>query len=252
MNYRAKRKLEICCYSLESAIAAEKSGADRIELCDNYSEGGTTHSYATIKYSIEKLKIPVNVIIRPRGGDFLYSDIEYDIMKQDILVCKKLGVNGVVIGFLTSDGEIDIVKTKEVIEMSKPMEVTFHRAFDMCKDHLKALSQLKNIGITRVLTSGAKNTALEGINLLADLVTESQNEIIIMPGSGVNENNLSELIEHTNALEFHSSAKDFKSSDMIYHNRNIHMGSDESVEEFSKIAVDTDKVKKMKEIILST
>ncbi len=244
-----KRKLEICCYSVESAIAAEKSGADRIELCDNYSEGGTTPSYATIEYSVKKLKIPVNVIIRPRGGDFLYSDVEYETIKQDVLAIKNLNVNGIVIGFLTARGEIDIEKTQEIVDLAKPMEVTFHRAFDMCKDPLKALEQLKKIGITRILTSGAKNTASEGIVLLTEIVSKAENEIIIMPGSGVNKSNLSELIQKTKAMEFHSSAKTFENSKMNYFNKDISMGGVESVNEYSKIAVDTEKVIAMIKIL---
>ncbi len=245
-----KRKLEICCYSVESAINAEKFGADRIELCDNYSEGGTTPSYATIQYSVKKLKIPVNVIIRPRGGDFLYSDVEYKIIKQDVLATKELNANGIVIGFLTSFGEIDIEKTKEIIELAKPLEVTFHRAFDMCKDPLKALVQLKNIGITRILTSGAKNTAIEGIDLLTKLVKKAENKIIIMPGSGVNERNMNELIQKTKAIEYHSSAKTFDNSKMNYFNQDISMGGIDTVNEFSKIAIDQGIVKKMVEILL--
>ncbi len=245
-----KRKLEICCYSVESAINAERSGADRIELCDNYLEGGTTPSYATIQYSVEKLNIPVNIIIRPRGGDFLYSNVEYEIIKQDVLAAKKLNASGIVIGFLTSSGEIDIEKTKEIVELAKPLEITFHRAFDMCKDPLKAIGQLKKIGITRILTSGAKNTAIEGINLLAKLVKKAGNEIIVMPGSGINKNNLSELIQKTKAIEYHSSAKTFKNSKMNYFNKNISMGSVDSINEFRKITVDPEKVKKMIEILL--
>ncbi len=244
------RKIEICCYSVESAINAERSGADRIELCDNYLEGGTTPSYATIQYSVEKLNIPVNVIVRPRGGDFLYSDIEYEIIKQDVLAAKKLNANGIVIGFLTSSGEIDVEKTKEIVELAKPLEITFHRAFDMCKDPLKAIDQLKKIGITKILTSGAKNTAIEGVNLLAKLVKKAGNEIIIMPGSGVNETNLSELIQKTKAIEYHSSAKTFDNSKMNYFNHDISMGGIDTVNEFSKITVDPEKIKKMIEILL--
>jgi len=244
-----ERKLEICCYSLESAIAAEAYGADRIELCDNYSEGGTTPSDATIRFSVEKLKIPVNVIIRPRGGDFLYTDVEYETIKQDVLRAKELHANGVVVGFLTADGEMDMARTQEIIEMAKPMELTVHRAFDMCKHPLQALEQLKEIGVTRVLTSGAKNTAPEGSDLLAQLVEKAEGRIIIMPGSGVNENTLSELIHHTSALEFHSSAKTFEKSKMTYFNKDISMGGVDSVDEFSKVAVDPVKVKKMREIL---
>jgi copper homeostasis protein len=240
-----KRKLEICCYSVESAITAEKAGAERIELCDNYSEGGTTPSYAAIQISVEKLKIPVNVIVRPRGGDFLYSDVEYETIKQDVLAIKKLKANGIVIGFLKANGEIDLGKTREIMDLAKPMEVTFHRAFDMCKDPLKALGQLKEIGITRILTSGAKNKAPEGIGLLTELVDKAGNEIIIMPGSGVNSNTIDELIRKTKALEFHTSAKTFENSKMDYFNKDISMGGVESIDEFSKVAVDSVEVKKM-------
>ena len=244
-----KRKLEICCYSVESAIDAEKAGADRIELCDNYSEGGTTPSYASIEYAINKLKIPVNVIIRPRGGDFLYSDIEFEIVKQDITHCKNLGANGVVIGFLKADGNIDIEKTKEIVQLSKPMEITFHRAFDMCKNPLKALDELKELGITRILTSGAKNTAPEGDDLLEELVKNAGDQIIIMPGSGVNEHTIKELIQKTKAIEYHSSAKTFINSKMNYYNKDISMGGVGSVNEFSKVAVDMEMINKMLEVL---
>ena len=239
------RKLEICCYSVESAIAAEIAGADRIELCDNYSEGGTTPSYAAIQYSVGKLKIPVNVIVRPRGGDFLYSDVEYEIIKQDVIAIKKLKANGIVIGFLKADGEVDIEKTQEIVDLAKPMETTFHRAFDMCKDPLKALGQLTETGVTRILTSGAKNTAPEGIDLLTELVEQAGNEIIIMLGSGVNSNTLGQLVRKTKAMEFHCSAKAFENSQMEYFNKDISMGGVESVDEFSKVAVDPAEVKKM-------
>ena len=181
-----KRKLEICCYSTESAFLAEKAGADRIELCDNFTEGGTTPSYATIKYAVANLKIPVNVIIRPRGGDFLYSDMEFEIMKQEVLEMKKLGVNGIVFGILKSNGEIDIARTKEIQKLAHPLELTFHRAFDMCKNHLHSLEILKKLGINRILTSGGKNKAYDGIELLSKLVEGAGNEIIIMPGGGIN------------------------------------------------------------------
>jgi copper homeostasis protein len=241
--------LEICCYSVDSAIKAEKSGAGRIELCDNYSEGGTTPSYGAIQQTIKKLDIPVNVIVRPRGGDFLYSNIEYDIIKEDVLQIKNLHANGIVIGFLKSDGEIDIDRTKEIVNLANPMEVTFHRAFDMCKDPLLALEQLKEIGIKRILTSGCKNTAIEGIDPLVELRKLADNKIIIMPGSGVNEYNLEELMSKTGAVEFHSSAKMFEPSQMKYYNNNISMGGVDGVNEFSKVSVDANSIKAMIKIL---
>jgi copper homeostasis protein len=244
-----KRKLEICCYSVESAIDAEKAGASRIELCDNYSEGGTTPSFASIETAINKLAIPVNVIIRPRGGDFLYSDIEFEIIKQDIIHCKKIGANGIVIGFLKTDGNIDIEKTKEIVQLAKPMEITFHRAFDMSKNPIKALEELRELGITRILSSGAKNTAPEGKDLLEELVKNAQDQIIIMPGSGVNEQTISDLLQETKAKEYHSSAKTFINSKMNYYNRDISMGGVESVNEFSRVAVDMEKIRKMLDVL---
>lgn len=243
--------LEICCYSAESALNAEKCGANRIELCDNYSEGGTTPSLATIQYLSDKLKIPINVIVRPRGGDFLYSDIEYEIIKNDVELIKSLKINGIVVGFLTADGEIDLEKTKEIADLAYPMELTFHRAFDMCKNPLVALEQLKKIGVKRILTSGAKNTVLEGIELIAKLVKQANNEIIIMPGSGINKNNLNKIIFKTKALEYHSSAKTLEHSKMTFFNKNISMGGVGGVNEFKKITVDHSQIKTMSSIIKS-
>ena len=245
-----KRKLEICCYSAESSFKAEHAGANRIELCDNFTEGGTTPSYATIKYAVKNLKIPINVIIRPRGGDFLYSNMEFEIMKQDILEMKKLGVNGIVFGILKANGEIDIDKIKEIIELSYPLEHTFHRAFDMCQNHLKSLEQLKKLGIKRILTSGGENTAYNGIKLLSKLVKAAENEIIIMPGSGINENTIGEILQKTEASEFHSSAKTFVNSNMNYFNPNITMGKNQNIDEYKKISIDTNQIKKMLKIIL--
>ena len=244
-----KRKLEICCYSVESAFLAENAGADRIELCDNFTEGGTTPSYATIKYAIDNLKIPINVIIRPRGGDFLYSDMEFEIMKQEVLEMIKLGVNGIVFGILKSNGKIDTERTKDIIEISQALEHTFHRAFDMCDDHIQSLEILKKIGIDRVLTSGGKNNAYDGIELLSKLVEAAENDIIIMPGSGINENTIDEILQQTRASEFHSSAKTFINSSMNYFNPDIKMGKTNNIDEYKKVSVNTEQIKKMINIL---
>lgn len=238
-----KNKLEICCYSVESAIIAERAGAHRVELCDNYMEGGTTPSYAMIKKAIELLMIPINVIIRPRGGDFLYTDLEYEVIKKDLLYIKELNANGVVVGFLNKDGSIDIDKINEIVELAKPMEVTFHRAFDMCKNPIIALNQLIEAGVKRILTSGQKNTAIDGAELLSTLVKNAGDAMIIMPGSGVNEYNITDLQEKTNAMEYHSSAMSFIVSDMEYFHDSINMGSSKSKDEFTKVIVDDQKVK---------
>ena len=243
-----KRKLEVCCYTAESAIIAEEAGADRIELCDNYSEGGTTPSFAVVKFCLEKLKIPVNVIVRPRGGDFLYSDSEYEIIKQDIIKLKEMSVNGIVTGFLNSDGEIDLEKTKETAELISPLEFTFHRAFDMCKDPFKVLEPLVNLGVNRVLTSGAKVDVDEGIDNLIKLVKLADNKISIMPGCGVTDKNLKTLIQRTDAVEYHSSAKTFVQSGMKFFNSDVTMGKKGS-DEFKKISTDPDQIKRMINIL---
>jgi copper homeostasis protein len=246
-----KKKLEICCFSVESAIKAEKYGADRIELCDNHPEGGTTPSYASVKLSLRKLGIPVNVIVRPRGGDFLYSPLEYEIIKEDVLALKKLGANGVVVGFLKSNGEIDLERTKEIVDLARPMEVTFHRAFDMCRDPLSALEQLKETGITRILTSGAKSNVMEGIELLVELVEKAGGQISIMPGCGVNDKTLPKLMERTKAFEFHSASMKFVDSLMEYFNKDVSMGGIEGIDEYKIVSVDGDKIKAMAQILNS-
>ena len=243
------RKLEICCYTAESAILAEAAGAHRIELCDNYAEGGTTPSFATIQKVIENLEAPVNVIVRPRGGDFLYSKLEYEIIKEDIRKIKTLGANGVVVGLLTADGEIDLGRTEAIMELVGNMEVTFHRAFDMCKDQYKALDQLIELGVTRILTSGRMNSALEGADLIGKLVQKAQNNIIIMPGGGVNEKNISELIHTTNALEYHSSAKTLVQGKMDFQNELVSMSGNANSKEFNHISVEQEQVKSMLKIL---
>ncbi len=244
-----KRKLEICCFTAESALKAAQAGAHRIELCDNIAEGGTTPSYATIDYVVKQLKIPVNVIVRPRGGDFLYSDTEYHLIKEDIAQIKKLGANGIVIGFLIPTGEIDLQRTAEVIRLAAPMEITFHRAFDMCRDPFGALAQLKTLGVTRVLTSGGYPNAEKGAGILAQLVQKANNEIIIMPGSGINDKNLSNLIHLTQASEYHSSAKTFIDGGMQFKNNNVSMSGSDAPNEFRHISVDLSQIKKMLSIL---
>ena len=246
---KEKKTLEICCFSAESAIKAAKAGADRIELCDNYSEGGTSPSYGAVKRTLDQLEIPVNVIVRPRGGDFLYSPFEYEIVKEDVRALKELQANGVVIGFLQPNGDIDLEKTREMVELAGPMEVTFHRAFDMCRNPLKALEQLKDTGITRILTSGARYNVTEGIDLLTELVQNAGDALSIMPGCGVNVHTLPQLIEETHAREYHSASKMFEESRMTYFNPDVSMGGVDTVDEYQQVAVDEDSIKAMVKIL---
>ncbi len=199
--------VEICANSVQSAINAEKGGADRIELCQNLNEGGTTPSYAAIKYCVENLSLKTMVLIRPRPGDFCYNDAEYEAIKQDVLICKELGVHGVVVGFLDKNLDIDIKRTAEIVKLARPMEVTFHRAFDRCRDWHIALEQIIECGCDRILTSGQRKTAPEGIAHLREIQKLAAGRIKILAGSGVNSQNVAELIRATGVGEVHSSCK---------------------------------------------
>ncbi len=230
--------IEICSYSVQSAINAQNGGSHRVELCSNPIEGGTTPSYASVKIAREHLGILLNVLVRPRGGDFCYSSIEYETMRQDIINVKSLGANGVVIGILKPNGTIDIERIKELIEIARPLDVTFHRAFDMVSDPLNCFEELIKLGVNRVLTSGQQESAIAGKDLIKKMIEISGNEIIVMPGGGINIDNICELAEHTNAKEFHLSAKAMSQSRMEYKNENISFTSSTGYSDFKIIESD--------------
>ncbi len=197
--------LEICASNIQSAINAQNSGADRIELCTELPVGGLTPSFGLIKHAVEQLSIPIFVLIRPRGGDFVYSDEEFQIMKSDIEIAKKLGAKGIVSGVLNIDKTIDYEKTKELVELSGPLEFTFHKAFDEVPDPIKELENLIELGVNRILTSGQKETAEKGLDLLLKLKEIAGNRLTILPGGSVRPNN-AELILKKGFKEIHSSA----------------------------------------------
>jgi copper homeostasis protein len=227
-----KLALEICAGSVQSCIAAEQGGANRIELCDNLYEGGTTPSAGTITMALKVVNIPIYPIIRPRGGDFLYSEWEYEVMKKDIQFCKEAGCAGVVIGLLRADGQVDAVRTKELVALAAPMGVTFHRAFDMSADPIEALETIIACGCERILTSGAQQVASSGVELLKTLVDQAGDRIEIMIGSGVRANNVAELAQYTKAKAFHTTARSFEESPMVYRNPNVSMGGIPNVPEY--------------------
>jgi copper homeostasis protein len=202
-----KLTLEVCVDSLDSAVVAEEAGANRLELCANLAEGGTTPSYGLIELVKRKIKIPVHVMIRPRRGDFVYSDHDFEVMKADIKQMKKMGMEGVVFGILLNDSTIDVKRMKELVELSRPLSITFHRAFDLITNSLEAVSQLIELKIDTVLTSGGKASALEGLDTLNSLVEYSNGKIKIMPGGGISKNNIRLLKEKTKATDFHISGK---------------------------------------------
>jgi copper homeostasis protein len=236
-------KLEICVDSVESAMLAQFAGADRIELCNNLPEGGTTPGFGMISSARENLCIGINVIIRPRGGDFLYSDLEYDIMKREIEACSECGMDGVVLGILLPGGEIDIERTAKLVELARPMSVTFHRAFDMCKDPFKGLEDIIATGAERLLTSGMKNKAEDGIGLISNLVKRADDRIIIMPGSGINAANILTIARETGAKEFHLTGRKVIESEMIYRRPDISMGGSADLTEFTRKLADPDMIR---------
>ncbi len=208
--------LEVCANSFASALAAEEGGAMRVELCENMAEGGTTPSYGQIKLCRDRLTLAVWPTIRPRGGDFLYTDDEFEIMKEDIKFCKEIGCDGVVTGILLPNGEIDEERCRTLIALAHPMPVAMHRAFDACSDLEKALEIIIKLGFVRILTSGGATTAYLGMSMITKLVKLAGNRIEIMPGAGVNQSNIIELRDTTGASCFHSSARVKIKSKMTY------------------------------------
>ncbi|MFN7046091.1 MAG: copper homeostasis protein CutC [Flavobacterium sp.] len=200
------KKIEIACFNLDSAIIAQNSGADRLELCADMSVGGTTPTIEIINQAREHLNIDLYVMIRPRGGNFVYSEAEFEQMKSEIEAIKKLGVNGFVFGILKDDNTINIEQNKVLVELSKPFPCTFHRAFDVVLDCEKALEDVISCGFSTILTSGTFPNVMEGKEVLKQLVIQAKNRIEIMPGGGLRSTNISELDEMVNANWYHSSA----------------------------------------------
>ena len=233
-----KYTIEIATSDFLTTKSAVEGGADRIELCANLAEGGTTPSYGHIKQCREAFEILIYPIIRPRGGDFLYNKEEFEIMLQDVKLCKQLGCDGVVIGLLNSNGSIDIKRTAVLVEAAYPLGVTFHRAFDRCRDPFEAMEQLIGIGCERILTSGQKPAAPDAIELISQLNKTADERIIIMPGSGVRKENIKMLAEQTGCVEFHSSLRDKVKSAMEF----VHPAFDGSEESYMNNAVDKNEV----------
>ena len=236
--------IEIVVYNITSARKAQEGGADRIELCENPGEGGTTPSAGTIELVRQNLSIDVFVMIRPRGGDFLYSSYEFHAMKREISLCQKLSVDGLVFGILTPEGRIDVKRCKELIAKARPLKVTCHRAFDMTRDAVEALEDCIEAGFDRILTSGQQAQAIKGIPTLTKLVKKADGRISIMAGSGVNEETVEQIVEKSGVKEIHFSAMTFRESPMQYRNAQIAgMGSAEGTE-FKLRTVDPQRIRK--------
>lgn len=234
--------IEIATTDFTTTKAAVAGGADRIELCAALVEGGTTPSYGTILQCREAFDVDLFPIIRPRGGDFLYTEEEFQIMLKEVKLCKDVGCEGVVIGLLQADGTIDIKRTEALIKAAYPMEVTFHRAFDRCANPFEALEQLIAVGCQRILTSGQKPTVMEGLDILVDLVKAADDRITIMPGSGVRQENIKLLAEKTGAVEFHSSLRAKAHSNMEF----IHPAFATSEESYINPSINPEEVKALR------
>ena len=244
---REEFKFEICANSVESCLAAQEGGADRVELCAGIPEGGTTPSYGEIKLARKLLtETKLHVIIRPRGGDFLYTPLELERMEEDIRICRELGVDGVVFGCLTEEGEIDREANRRLVELARPMSVTFHRAFDRTADPMKALEDIISLGCNRILTSGQQPKAIDGINLLAQLEKKLKEyplpPIQLLAGSGVNEENIRQIFDATGIHEYHFSARVNVVSKMKHYNHEVYMGA-KRADESNSLVTSAEKVR---------
>lgn len=240
-------QLEICANSVQSALNAEQGGADRVELCDNLWEGGTTPSYATIKLSVKYLKIPVFVLVRPRGGDFTYTDLEFEIMIHDITQCKVLGVEGIVSGVLLPDGNIDVEKTAKLKEAGGDLPFTFHRAFDLAPSPVQALEDVIKTGASRILTSGHQKTAPDGAELISSLIAMAKNRISILAGGGINRDNI-ELLIQKGCEEFHMSARSY-SNGLGHYPMKVPMNGSSDIPEKKLAISDTSKILEIRKIL---
>ncbi|WP_266202403.1 copper homeostasis protein CutC [Pontibacter kalidii] len=239
----SKPLLEICIDSVASAIAAEQGGAQRVELCDYLAGGGTTPSAGMIEVVRQSINIGLHVLIRPRRGDFLYSPAEFEVMKRDIQLCRGLGVDGIVIGALTKDGSIDVAGTQALIDAAQGMSITFHRAFDLVSDPYKALDDLLQLNVHRLLTSGQQETALQGADLIRELHERAAGKLIILPGGGVTPANVQELVSRTGVSEVHASVRKSVDSDMVYRKDYPPMSSNRVLSEFEQLVADVEQVR---------
>jgi copper homeostasis protein len=235
-------QLEVIAFNISSCNIAEAAGAHRIELCDNPSDGGTTPSAGMIRQARETTTLQLYPIIRPRGGDFLYSEDEFRIMMHDVKICRELGCDGVVIGLLNPDGSIDKERTARLAELAYPLGVTFHRAFDRVCDPQQSLEDVIACGCERILTSGLRPNVTEGADMLRQLVDQADERIIIMPGSGLRAANLLQIARHTGAREFHSSARIPYPSQMQYLNEAMN-------EQLSQTTLDEQEVRQMRQLL---
>lgn len=240
--------IEICLESATSVLRAEEGGAGRVELCSDLFEGGLTPSLGTFRTARKLSSLPVSVMVRPRGGDFCYSDDEFAVMMEDVKVFKEEGAESVVFGILTPDGDVDYERCRLLRELSYPMEATFHRAFDMTRDPFASLETIIELGFNRILTSGQEATVYEGADLICELVKAAGDRIIVMPGCGITERNFSKIDRKIGAKEYHVYLPGEKTSAMTYHPGHIYMGGMLRQSEFLLFETDSSRVRNIVEM----
>jgi copper homeostasis protein len=236
--------IEVCVDSVESAVAAERGGAGRVELCSGLLEGGVTPSAGLIELVRGKTSLGLQVMVRPRGGDFCYTPEEFDTMKRDVVAAQKLGADGVVLGILKADGSVDIGRTRQLVELARPLNVTFNRAFDMAADLFRALEDICSTGADRILTSGGESTALCGVERIARLVREARGRIVIMACGGIDGGNAASIIEQTGVTEVHAGLRSSVLSPMLHRNPEISLGS-RAGDEYERFQVLEESVRKL-------
>jgi copper homeostasis protein len=235
---------EVCVDSIEGVIAAREGGAQRVELCAGLVEGGVTPSPGMLRLACGQ-DISVYVLVRPRGGDFVYTDFELEVMRQDIAAAKMAGASGVVLGALLVDGRLDVPRMRELIGLARPLGVTCHRAFDLCRDPDEALDTLIELGVERLLTSGQRPTALEGAACIAELVRRAAGRISVMAGGGVNAHNLADLLDATGVNEAHFTARSPLPSRMLFRNTQVCMGKPYQPDEYTRKVTDLEQIRLM-------
>jgi copper homeostasis protein len=236
--------VEVCVDAVDSALAAERGGAQRVELCSSLVEGGVTPSAGLIATAHQKISIDLHVMIRPRPGDFYYSADEFAAMQRDVLMAKQLAADGVVFGLLGEDGKIDILRTRQLVDLARPLKTTFHRAFDMSVDRCQSVEHVVETGADRILTSGGARTALEGAATLRSLVETAAGRVIIMACGGIDDQNVKALVEKTGVREIHVGLRTSVASPMRYRNENISMGTVEG-SEYQRFIVLEDRVERL-------
>ncbi|GLQ11397.1 copper homeostasis protein CutC [Devosia yakushimensis] len=236
-------KIEICVEGTDGLVAAQNAGADRVELCASLLEGGLTPSLGVVREALRVATIPFHVIIRPRGGDFLYSELEFASMLEDVKAMRELGVAGVVIGCLTADGEIDEARTKALVDAARPLKVTCHRAFDMTHDYRAAIEALVRAGVDRVLTSGQRDTALEGVDILKDTTAIADGRIVIMACGALDQDNIAQVRRATGVDEMHFAALKTLKSTMAFRNPHVGMGGTAIEREYEITVTDENAVR---------